>query len=100
MSPFQNQGRCRLHFRQNSAEHTHVNSDRQDNQVEHNPQFAAGDNALSSNSTQTTSSAHGPFHQVLRDEPKPTDNGNFKAFWTQFSVLCSRFHWYNDRQVE
>jgi hypothetical protein len=26
--------------------------------------------------------------------------GNFKAFWTQFSLLCSRFHWSNDRQIE
>ena len=104
-SPFQNQDTCRLTFSQNSAEHTHVNSDRQDNQVVHNPQFAAGDNVLSSNSTQTTSGAHGPFQQFLRDEPKPrsslfTVKGNFKAFWTQFSLLCSRFHWSNDRQIE
>lgn len=99
MSPFQNQGTCRLNFSQNSAEHTHVNSDRQDNQVVHNPQFAAGDNGLS----QTTSVANG--QQFFRDEPKPrsplfTGKGNFKAFWTQYSLLCSRFHWSNDRQVE
>jgi hypothetical protein len=104
-SLYQNQGTCRLKCSQNSTEHTHVNSDRQDNQVVHNPQFAAGDNVLSSNSTQTTSGAHGPFQQFLRDESKPrsplfTGKGNFKAFWTQFSLLCSRFHWSNDRQVE
>ena len=104
-SPYQNQGTCRLNFSQDSTEHTHVNSDRQDNQVVHNPQFAAGDNVLSSISAQTTSGAHGPFQQFLRDEPKPrsslfTGKDNFKAFWTQFSLLCSRFHWSNDRQVE
>jgi len=70
-SPFQNQGTCRLNFSQSSAEHTHVNSDRQNNQVVHNPQFAAGDNVLLSISAQTTSGAHGPFQQFLRDEPKP-----------------------------
>ena len=70
-SPYQNQGTCRLNVSQNSTEHTHVNSDRQDNQVVHNPPFAAGDNVLSSNSTPTISGAHGPFQQFLRDEPKP-----------------------------
>ena len=74
-SPYQNQGICRLKCSQNSTEHTHVNSDRQDNQVVHNPQFAAGDNVLSSNSTQTTSGAHGPFQQFLRDESKPRSPG-------------------------
>lgn len=43
--------------------------------------------------------------QFRSEEPKPRSpqfngKGDFKAFWTQFSLLSKRFRWSNDRQVE
>ncbi|CAC5401672.1 unnamed protein product [Mytilus coruscus] len=43
--------------------------------------------------------------QLQKEEPKPRSpffngKGDFKAFWTQFRPLSSRFKWSSDRQVE
>ena len=45
------------------------------------------------------------IQQLQREEPKPRSplfdgKGDFKAFWTQFSLLSNRFRWSNDRQIE
>ncbi|CAG2192710.1 unnamed protein product [Mytilus edulis] len=57
---------------------------------------------FSQNSMTTTEQNN---QQLQREEPKPRSpffdgKGDFKAFWTQFSLLSNRFRWSNDRQIE
>ncbi|CAG2239915.1 unnamed protein product [Mytilus edulis] len=91
-------------FSQNSMTTTEQN-----NQVSVTQQLAAGpstDNIytprpVSKNYVRESSS----IQQLQREEPKPRSpffdgKGDFKAFWTQFSLLSNRFRWSNDRQIE
>ncbi|XP_052098545.1 uncharacterized protein LOC127733252 [Mytilus californianus] len=96
-------------FSQNSCLDFNRTSIEQHNQVLTAPQLAA---KTSTNNPYTSCpvstnpirvSSH--VQQLQKEEPKPRSpffNGkeDFKAFWTQFRLLSSRFKWSSDRQVE
>ncbi|CAG2218698.1 unnamed protein product [Mytilus edulis] len=91
-------------FSQNSMTTTEQN-----NQVSVTQQLAAGpstDNIYTPRPVSTNYVRESSrIQQLQREEPKPRSpffdgKGDFKAFWTQFSLLSNRFRWSNDRQIE
>ncbi|CAG2195308.1 unnamed protein product [Mytilus edulis] len=91
-------------FSQNSMTTTEQN-----NQVSVTQQLAAGPSTDNTYTPRPVSTNYvresSRVQQLQREEPKPRSpffdgKGDFKAFWTQFSLLRSRFNWSSDRQVE
>ncbi|XP_052071393.1 uncharacterized protein LOC127709793 [Mytilus californianus] len=96
-------------FSQNSCLDFNSTSIEQHNQVLTAPQLAA--NTSTNNPYTSCPVSTNPIRvsshvqQLQREEPKPRSpffngKGDFKAFWTQFRLLSSRFKWSSDRQVE
>ncbi|VDI74026.1 Hypothetical predicted protein [Mytilus galloprovincialis] len=91
-------------FSQNS-----ITTTEQNNQVSVTQKLEAGpstDNTYTQRSVSTSYVRESSrIQQLQREEPKPRSplfngKGDFNAFWTQFSLLRSRFNWSSDRQVE
>lgn len=92
-------------FSQNSVANMGAHASMRADQVIRTSHIGIDDHVLMTNSTQNMSGTNSLSNQLMRDEPKPRSpffngKGDFKAFWTQFTLLCNRFHWQNDRQVE
>ncbi|CAC5407836.1 unnamed protein product [Mytilus coruscus] len=96
-------------FSQNSCLDFNRTSIEQHNQVLTAPQLAA--NTSTNNPYTSCPVSTNPIRvsshvqQLQNEEPKPRSpffngKGDFKAFWTQFRLLSSRFKWSSDRQVE
>ncbi|CAG2254283.1 unnamed protein product [Mytilus edulis] len=95
-------------FSQNSIG-LNMTTTEQTNQVSVTQQLVAGpstDNTYTPRPVSTNDVRESSrVQQLQREEPKPRSplfdgKGDFKAFWTQFRLLGSRFNWSSDRQVE